>query len=181
MNLKLPLQFKHNERVVGIFDGKTFRYEHPYHENRWIVIKSLIRNRLLVQMDVRSKKTPSGLLWLPEKKIQSSQVGTILMKTPTYWDYFAKRWCPTDEFEMGSRVIFRPTSGFPLYYGHEFAVWFFRPGSILALVEHDEGLAPHQMPITPFVTEEDTYPEIDSEDDTQEVYSNEEMGITESS
>ncbi len=180
MALELPLEFRRNEDgpVTAVFTGEVFRYEHPYYPGKWIAITSLIRNRLLVRMDVRSKKTPSGILWLPDKKIQSSQVGTILMKTNTYWDYFSEEWRDTDEFEMGSRVIFRPTSGIPLYYNQKFAIWFFRPGSIMAMLEKDEHLAPHEMPITPFATEEEEYPEIDGEDDDQHAYSDEEMGIT---
>lgn len=160
MSLRLPVEFKNSDgRITGIFDGKEFYYEHPYREDDWLSIKSLVRNRLLVMMDPKSEKTPSGLLWLPHKKIQSSQVGTILMKTPTYWDFFAEEWRSTDEFKTGSRVLFRPTSGMPLYYGKSFTVWFFRPGSIMALLENDEGVARHHMPITPFATEEDEYPE----------------------
>jgi len=168
--LELPMEFEDEYgEITAVFDGETFRYRHPYYENKWITLTDLIRNRLLVRMDPKAFKTPSGRLWLPPQKIQSSQIGTILMKTPTYWDYFSEQWMPTDEFEVGSRVIFRPTSGLPLYYGRSFTVWFFRPGSIMALIEKDEGREPHQMPVTPFATEADEYPEIDSDADTQEI------------
>ena len=168
IKIELPMLFKNDAgETTAIFDGATFMYRHPYYEKKWITIKKLVRNRLLVRMDVKSKKTPSGLLWLPSKKIQSSQVGTVLMKTPTYWDFFSEKWCSTDDFGIGSRVLFRPTAGMPLYYSSSFTVWFFQPGSIMAFIENEENVPTHAMPITPFMYEETQYPE-GGDDDVDE-------------
>ena len=159
------LQIKNDDGKVVAYmaEGGEFCYEHPYKEGHWLAVKRLITNRLLVLMDKHSLKTPSGLLWMPDKKIQTSQVGTILMKTDRYWDFFAREWRSTEEFDVGSRVLFRPTSGMPLYYGSKMTVWFFRPGSIMAMLENDEGTATHDMPITPWAQKEEDYPEGEDE------------------
>ena len=177
--MQLPLQFQDNNgKVVAVFDGVTFRYEHPYHPDRWITIRKLLKNRLLVQMDPTERRTQSGLLWLPDKKARRPQVGRILMKTPTYWDYLAREWRSTDEFKMGDRVLFRPVSGMPLYFGSQFEVWFFQPDSIMALLEVTSTTLSHQMPYTELPTSTDEYPE-DSEEDEQDLVSNKEMGFNE--
>ena len=178
MALELPMEFKDdNDRVTAAFDGEVFWYEHPYYPGKHIVIKRVVHDRLLVRMDEKAKKTPSGILWLPPKRVQSSQVGTVLMKTATYWDFFDKRRQSTDEFEVGSRVIFRPVSGIPLYYGKACTVWFFRPWSIMAFLEGGEDLEPHQKPITELASEETEYDEIGT-DEEEGIFSDGEMEIT---
>jgi len=178
MALELPMEFKdENEKVTACFDGEVFWYEHPYYPGKIMTIVRVVHDRLLVRMDEKALRTPSGLLWLPPKRVQSSQVGTVLMKTASYWDFFDKRRCSTDEFEIGARVIFRPVSGIPLYYGKTFTVWFFRPGSIMAFLTDGDDLEPHQKPITELAVEDTEYDEIGS-DESEGIYSDEDMGIT---
>jgi co-chaperonin GroES (HSP10) len=153
-------------QVAAKYDshGSYFSYKHPYYENKWVTITRMLRNRVLILQDPKATKTASGRLWLPNKAIQRSQVGTILMRSDEYWDFFAKEW-RVNEFEPGDKVLFRPISGLPVYYGSKCEVWIFRPGSMMGLLENTEGLKPHELPQTPIPTEQSDYPYEEGDDD----------------
>jgi len=124
---------REEETVAYLDEEGCFTYKHPHH-GRWMKIKRVLGNNLIVRLDQKATKSQTKLLFLPGSMVRRPFTGIVLMKGAGKKTNDPDT-IPMNDFEVGQRLLFRPITGMPIYFDNDIEVYHFRAESIYAIIE----------------------------------------------
>ncbi len=118
--------------------GEYLEYCHPFQvKPTWYRLEQgqIFSDRVFVMMVPAQERTPGGVI-IPDKSRRKPMIGTVIL----HGDGINEAYDGTVihlgvDFKAGDKVLFKPVSGQPLYWGKTQEIWHFRGGSFLAVLE----------------------------------------------